>query len=132
MTTGPITTQDERKAFDAWFEPYWNGPQSDLAAWSAWQARAALTLRSVGLTRHAIQQANKFAQAEMAPYRRAREKEFRDNIKNVVLLEPLQAAEPLTDLQIDDIWHETTGGSGNTIRRFARAIEMAHGIGDKT
>lgn len=38
---------------------------------------------------HAIEQANKFAQAEMMPYRLAREKTFRENIKNVVLVDPM-------------------------------------------
>lgn len=37
-----IELQAERAAFEAWFEPYWSGPQSDLAAWSGWQARAAI------------------------------------------------------------------------------------------
>jgi hypothetical protein len=35
--------QSERERFEAWFEPYWSGPQSDLQAWAAWQARAALS-----------------------------------------------------------------------------------------
>ena len=33
---------DERAAFEKWFEPYWEGRQSDLAPWAGWQARAAL------------------------------------------------------------------------------------------
>lgn len=37
-----IDLQAERAAFESWFEPYWNGPQSDLAAWAGWKARAAV------------------------------------------------------------------------------------------
>jgi hypothetical protein len=39
--TESVNNKTEREAFEAWFAPYWSGPQSDLAAWSGWQARAA-------------------------------------------------------------------------------------------